>query len=876
MSTSVPDKPTLDGLEERWSARWEADGTYRFDRSVPRDGVYSIDTPPLTVSGSLHVGHAFSFTHTDTVARYRRMRGYSVFYPMGWDDNGLATERRVQNYFGVRCDPSLAYVAGFEPPARGGLKSGEEAVSVSRPNFVELCLELVGEDEKAFEAVWRRIGLSCDWTQYYTTIDPASQRASQRGFLRLLARGEAYTASAPTLWDIDFQTAVAQAELEDRERDGAYHTLVFHAGGSDLLIDTTRPELLAACVAVVAHPDDSRFSALVGSTVKTPVFGVEVPFLAHPLAQPDKGTGVAMICTFGDTTDVTWWRELALPVRAIVGRDGRLLREAPDGFSDAASSLYVEHLAGRSVRQAATAMVSLLRESGELRGDPRPIKHPVKFFEKGDRPLEIVTSRQWFFKTMEHRSALLARGDEIDWYPSWMSVRFKHWVEGLTGDWLISRQRYFGVPFPVWYPVGSDGTADYSAPLVPPESALPVDPSVDVPAGYDESQRGQPGGFVGDPDVMDTWATSSLTPQIAARWEDDPDLFSRVFPMDLRPQAHDIIRTWLFATVVRAELEFNSLPWHSAAISGWILDPDRKKMSKSKGNVVTPMDLLVQYGSDAVRYWAASARPGTDTAFDEGQMKIGRKLAIKILNASRFVLAAGSVSEGVEGAATDRVDLDLLAGLDALVIEATTAFEAYDYARALERTEAFFWTFCDDFVELVKNRAYGSLGDDRAASARFALRTTLSTLLRLFAPFLPFVTEEVWSWWQEGGSVHRAAGPEPASVEAEAGGAAGRAGAAASADAGVTTFDAVRYVLAEIRRRKTEAGVSLRAEVAKVEISGPAALLELVLAGADDLKQAGAIAGDLVTSAASGDGGEGGDGGGDPELSQISVEVVLA
>ena len=763
---SVPDKPALEGLEEKWTARWDADATYRFDRSRPRDEVYAIDTPPPTVSGSLHVGHVFSYTHTDLIARFQRMRGTAVFYPMGWDDNGLPTERRVQNYFGVRCDPTLPYDPGFVPPQQ----PPKQPVAVSRPNFIELCIKLTLDDEKVFEHLWRYLGLSIDWSMTYATIAKPAQRVSQAMFLRLVDRGLAYQLEAPTLWDVDFKTAVAQAELEDREQPGAYHRVSFHQPrGGSVEIETTRPELLPACVALVAHPDDERYTPLFGTEVITPLFGARVPVKAHPLADPEKGSGIAMICTFGDLTDVVWWRELKLPVRAVIQANGTLgpVTWGSPGWESVDASraqAAYDQLAGLSAKKAQVVAADLLKQSGELVGEPRPITHHVKFFEKGDRPLEIVTSRQWFIKTIEFRDGLLARGRELHWHPPYMRARFESWVNGLNGDWCISRQRFFGVPFPIWYPVNADGGIDYTRPLRPSESRLPIDPSTDAPDGFTEAQRGVPGGFVGDPDVMDTWATSSVSPQIVSGWERDAELHARTFPMDLRPQAHDIIRTWLFSTVLRSHLEHDALPWRHAAISGWVLDPDRKKMSKSKGNVVTPLGLLHEYGSDGVRYWAARGGPGVDTAFDVGQMKIGRRLAMKLLNASKFALTGGVVS----GEVTHDFDRGMLTELAQLVDDVTAAFEEYEYTRALDRTETFFWSFCDDYLELIKQRRYGGNGAAAAESANFALQAAMSVLLRLFAPFLPFVSEEVWSWWQTG-SVHRAAWPASSEIVAVVG-----------------------------------------------------------------------------------------------------------
>jgi valyl-tRNA synthetase len=551
--------------------------------------------------------------------------------------------------------------------------------------------------------------------------------------------------------------------------------------------------------------------------------------VAHQLADPEKGSGIAMICTFGDLTDVIWWREFDLPTRGLIGWDGRIVAENPEWLTTDKAKQTFEKIVGKTSHTAREVLVAELKASGDLVGEPKPITHAVKFFEKGDKPLEIVTTRQWYIRNggrdQELRTKLLKRGSELNWHPEYMKVRYENWVEGLNGDWLISRQRFFGVPLPLWYKLGADGNPDYDQIIVPDENQLPIDPQSEAPVGFDESQRNKPNGFIGDPDVMDTWATSSLTPQIAASWELDNDLFNRVFPMDLRPQSHEIIRTWLFSTVVRSHLEENSLPWKNASISGWILDPDRKKMSKSKGNVVTPIDLLEEYGSDAVRYWAAMGRPGTDTAFDTGQMKIGKRLAIKLLNASKFSLSLNATLNSDD--VTQAVDHALLNKLAQVVETATSSFDKYDYTRALEVAETFFWAFTDDYVELVKERTYGNQGEAAANSARAALGITTHTLLKLFAPFIPFVTEEVWSWWQDG-SIHLQSWPKSSEI-------------ITNKSIGIDPLNNVTWILSEVRKVKTENKQSMKAEVKTLEIWAKADVIEQVKDAQKDLIAAGNI-----------------------------------
>jgi valyl-tRNA synthetase len=753
------------------------------------------------------------------------MRGREVFYPMGWDDNGLPTERRVQNHYHVRCDPSLPYDPDL---TLTGTRKDDQVIS--RRNFIELCQRLTAELEGSFEEQWRRIGLSVDWSLGYATINDKCRRVAQLAFLRNLSRGEAFAAEAPTVWDVDFQTAVAQAEIEEREVRDSYHRLAFARKDSAAMveIETTRPELLPSCVALVAHPADERYQALFGTEVISPVFGVPVPVLSHHLAEPGKGTGIAMICTFGDSADVAWWRELNLPLRSVIQRTGRLDERTPDWLAGSGAGGYAE-LAGQTVAEARRRVIRLLQDAGSLIGEPRPTVRPVRFFEKGDRPLEIVTSRQWYIRNGardEKLSAtLIARGRELGWHPDSMRVRYEDWVAGLNADWLISRQRYFGVPLPCWYRVDDSGAVRYDEVILPDEAALPIDPQIDCPAHFAASQRGEPGGFTGDPDVMDTWATSSLTPQIATGWPDNEDLFCRTYPMNLRPQGPEIIRTWLFSSLLRSQLEHDVLPWRDTVINGWIVDPDRKKMSKSKDNALSPMPLAEQFGADGLRYWACKAAPGTDTVADQAQMKVGRRLAVKVLNASKFVLGLGA-EHGSADAITEPLDRAMIAQLAGVVEEATRSFSGYEYHRALQRSEDFFWRFCDDYIELVKDRAYA--GEQHGRSATSALAMALSALLRLLAPFLPFVTEEAWSWWHDG-SVHRAPWPDAALLRA--------AGAADS-----RALDAASAAIAAVRKAKSQAKLPMRAPVGLLTAHGPQSALSALATVLPDVQAAGRVA----------------------------------
>jgi len=822
-----------DAIEKKWREIWESWDLYSWDAARPKSETFTIDSPPPTVSGALHLGHVFSYTHQDLIARYKRMKGLNVCYPMGWDDNGLPTERRVQNFYNVRCDPKLPYVADFRP--RKIAKEPPEVIS--RRNFIKLCEERTAEDEMNFKDLWQKLALSVDWKLEYSTISDYCRKINQYSFIKLFNKGEVYQVESPVMWDVDFHTAIAQAEIEERELPSEFLTLRFGvAGGGEFLVATTRPEMLGACVAVLVHPDDVGNGALIGKTAVTPLFSTPVPIMADPRVDPAKGTGCVMVCTFGDATDVEWWRDLKLPLRRIVDEKGCLcpIQFGTPGWDsldpDAANAAWGA-ISGAYVAKARKKTVEMLREAGIVT-ESKPLTHAVKFFEKGERPLEIVPTRQWFVRLLDHKQELLDAGAEVNWTPSYMFSRYRNWVENLNQDWCISRQRYFGVPFPVWYPLDVDGEVLYDKPILPDVSRLPVDPQIDVPDGYTEAQRDKANGFTGSSDVQDTWSTSALSPLVISQWEFNPERHEKLFPMGMRPQGHDIIRTWAFYTITMAWLHSRSKPWNDIVISGWVLDFQGKKMSKSKGNVVTPSGLFESYPADAIRYWAARAHAGVDTALDESVFKVGKRLITKLFNAARFVyMRLGAAALPGTEAITAELDRALVRRLAALVEQTGERFEKYEWAHALSATESFFWAdFCDDYLELVKARAKldddGNAGAD-AMSALATLELTLNTLLRLFAPVMPTITEELWSERYAAATLSRSIHLCPWPTVQEF--------AQVAAPQFDTSFDTAKQLLSVVRQARAKAQLSRLHPIVALTITAPPRDLAVIEAVVGDI-----------------------------------------
>ena len=805
-------KKILDELY--YQQKWENKKTYSYNSQEKKENTFVIDTPPPTISGALHIGHVFSYTQTDILARFQRMKGKNVFYPMGWDNNGLPTEKRVQNLYKITCDPTIPNKEdpiSFEKLLqRKEQKKLSGFLPVSRDTFVHICSKQTQEDQKKYEQLWRSLGLSVDWSQTYETISPHSQTISQKSFIDLYKKGFVKNRHTPVFWDTQFKTAVAQADIEDRKKEGFYYDIKFQIQSEgEFIISTTRPELLPACVAVAAHPEDKRYKKFFHKKAITPLFSSPVPILPSTHADPEKGTGILMICTFGDMEDVRFWEKQNLPLKQVINSDGfiksvnfeqkslksdeQISPHNSDIFfsvqPDLANKYYAE-LKGLRIKQARKTIAEILAEKKYLVSEPKPKEQFIKFYEKGDYPLELIPTRQWYINILKYKKELLEQGRRVKWHPPFMLKRYEQWVEGLNQDWCISRQRFFGVPFPVWYPLDENKVIDYVKPILPTLSKTPLDPMSSAPADWDpslehytEDKRGQAGGFLADTAVMDTWATSSLTPQISSHWDKDEKRHEKLFPTDLRPQAHEIIRTWAFYTIVKSFFHENkNIPWKNIAISGWVMNPERLKMSKSKGgSTVSPEELIEEYSADAIRYWAGKARLGMDTVYDENMFKTGKKLIVKLNNAFKFVQIQIKGKESFftkyQNKNSDSTFLGFEKSLDHISTEIDCAWlmyllntyqqaseylENFHYSQALDIIEKSFWLFCDDYLELVKGRAYqfthlenflikadskkiASEEVKSVQSAVYSLDLSIYLFTKILAPYMPYITEHIWS-----------------------------------------------------------------------------------------------------------------------------------
>ncbi len=757
--------------EKKWQEYWIKEGIFKFDEDSKKE-IFSIDTPPPTVSGAMHIGHAFSFTHQDIIARYKRMNNFNVFYPFGTDDNGLATERLIEKTKKVK------------------------ATKMDREEFTKLCLETLEKELRPeYLKDWKRIGMSCDWEIFYTTISDESRKISQKYFLDLIKKERVYQKEAPVMWCPNCATALSQVEVEDIELESFFNDIIFKVDNEDLIIATTRPELLCSCVAVFYHPKDERYIKLKGKEAKVPLFDFKVPILEDERVDMEKGTGIVMCCTFGDQTDMEWQKAFDLPIKIAFTPDGKM-------------NNFAGNYEGLKIKEARKKIIEDMKEK-KLLLNQKPIKHPVNTHERCGTEVEFMHSKQWFIKYLDLKDDFIKRGNELNWYPKHMKNRYDNWINGLQWDWCISRQRFSGVPFPVWY--DKEGKPIYAK-----ESQLPVDPLKDLPEGYTKEQ------VVPEKDIMDTWATSSLTPNLAVERYKGKKIYDKLYPMSLRPQAHDIITFWLFNTVVRAHIHNNSLPFKDVMISGWALDPKGKKMSKSKGNVIHPQEIMKQYGADAMRFWASGSKLGEDVPFQEKDLVTGKKTVTKIWNASKFAIMHLEDYKEYKNE-LEVMDKWILSKINKITKVCTENMDKYEYSRTKQEAENFFWnTFCDYYLEIAKDRLYNpeERGKEKRKSAQFALYNVLLDVLKLFAPIMPHITEEIYQLYfvdkEKCKSIHNSSWPESNFVDEEA----------------EKIGDVFVEILAFVRKYKSEKNMSLKEDIEKITINSNVDLSKVI----DDLK----------------------------------------
>ena len=683
--------------EAKWSKFWEKEQVYRFKLEKNKE-IYSIDTPPPTLSGKMHIGHVFSYTQQDIIARYQRMKGKNVFYPFGTDDNGLATEKLVEKENKIKI------------------------FDVGRKNFIKLCQKTIKRLRPDFINDWKNIGMSCDFSLEYSTISSEVQKISQTYFIDLYKKNRAYRKKSPTVWCPFCQTAIAQAEMEDKEKESIFNEIVFQVDQEKIVIATTRPELLPSCVALFVSPNDKRFKKFLGKQAVVPIFNQKVKIMEDKLVDPEKGTGAVMCCTFGDLNDIEWFLSYNLPLKISINRNGKL-NEIAGQFQ------------GLTIKQAREEIIAELKKRKQLIKE-KNITHTVNVHERCGTSIEIIPTTQWFVKYLDLKKDFLKLGEKLSWTPLHFRSRYFNWVKGLKWDWCISRQRYFGIPFPVWY------CQHCQKEVLAKESDLPVDPLQTQP----KTKCCGKNDFIPEKDVLDTWATSALTPQITQELIKNKETRKKLFPMSLRPQAHDIINFWLFYTLARSKIHFNKLPWQKAVISGFVLDNKGEKMSKSKGNVIDPREVISKYSADALRYWTSVVGFGEDLRWDEKEVNNGKKLLIKIWNVFKFSMIHFKSYQPITNKNKikfEEEDKWILSKLEKTLTSYIKFFEKYQYQKARKALDDFFWNnFCANYIEMVKNRLYNKKRNFLAS--QFTIYHCLLEIIKLYAPFIPFLTEELY------------------------------------------------------------------------------------------------------------------------------------